>query len=299
MKKILITSLQAAVTIFALWWIFRKPGTFTGMVTAVREADGIWLIAALLGGLLSPLTATFRWWTLLRVQSVFLPLKRVAQLYMVGAFFNLFLLGSTGGDAVKLFYVIRESPPTAARAILAVIMDRLLGLLALILLAATFISLRYSWLVRTPESAQLVHAFMLILGSALGGLSLLFITAQFNMMNYLPAGIPGRAKFLELAAAIQIYTRAWPTTLGCIFISFIGHSSFFITYYCAARALRATVSFLDMTVVIPIINTFVSCPSACPAWACARHSWSGSWVTCATSRRRRPCPSLSSASCAR
>ena len=180
---------------------------------------------------------------------------------MVGAFFNLFLLGSTGGDAVKLFYVIRESPPQRrAGAILAVIMDRLLGLLALILLAGVFISLRYSWLMRTPESAQLVHAFMIVLGFALGGLIVLFVTAQFGLVDYLPGWVPARSKFIELAAAIKVYTRAWPTTLGCIFISFLGHSSFFITYYCAARALRTAVSFLDMTVVIPIINTFVSLP---------------------------------------
>ena len=84
-----------------------------------------------------------------------MPLKRVSEFYMVGAFFNLFLLGSTGGDAVKAFYVLRESPPERrAGAILAVIMDRLLGLLALILLAAVFISFRYSWLTRTPEAAQ-------------------------------------------------------------------------------------------------------------------------------------------------
>ena len=261
MKKILITTLQLAVTVFALWWIFRKPGTFTGMVNAVRQADVVWLLIALLGGALSPIAATIRWWVLLRVQSVFLPLKRVAELYMVGAFFNLFLLGSTGGDAVKLFYVLREAPPQRrAGAILAVIMDRLLGLLALILLAATFISLRYGWLTRTHESAQLVHAFMLVLGAALGGLILLFAAAQSGLVNRLPAGTPARAKFIELAAAIQVYTRAWPATLGCIFISFVGHSSFFITYYAAARAMRTAVSFLDMSVVLPIVNTFVALP---------------------------------------
>ncbi len=158
MKKILVTTLQLAVTVFALWWIFRKPGTFTGMVNAVRQADLIWLLFALLAGAISPIAATLRWWILLRVQSVFLPLKRVSEFYMVGAFFNLFLLGSTGGDAVKAFYVLRESPPERrAGAILAVIMDRLLGLLALIGLAAVFISLRYSWLTRTHEAAQLVH----------------------------------------------------------------------------------------------------------------------------------------------
>ena len=58
MKKILITTLQIAVTVFALYIVFRKPGSFTGTVHTVREANPLWLIAALLAGAFSPISAT-------------------------------------------------------------------------------------------------------------------------------------------------------------------------------------------------------------------------------------------------
>ena len=45
-----------------------------------------------------------------------------------------------------------------------------------------------------------------------------------------------------------------------IVISFVGHSSFFFCYYYASKALHAGVRFVDMAVILPIINTIVALP---------------------------------------
>ena len=261
MKKALITTLQVAVTVFALYWVFRDPETRAGMAIALRQAEVPWLFAALAAGALSPVTASVRLWMLLRVQGLGFSLRKVTQLYMVGMFFNLFLLGSTGGDAVKLFYLLRGSEPKQrAGIILSVIMDRVLGLLALMILAAVFLAARYHWLTRTPAVANVVHGFALILALAVGGLATVFAAIQLRLIDRLPVNFPARTKFIELAGAVAVYTRAWPTTLAGIGISFLGHSSFFFTYYFAARALKAGVAFIDMTVILPIINTIIALP---------------------------------------
>ena len=261
MKKALVTTLQIAVTVFALYWVFRDPKTREGMLIAVRDADKPWLLAALAAGSLSPITATIRLWMLLRVQGAGFSLAKIAQLYMVGMFFNLFLLGSTGGDAVKLFYLLRGGEARhRAGIILSVVMDRILGLLALMILAGIFLALRYQWLTRTPAVASVVHGFVVILVLAVGGVAAVFAAVQLRLIERLPANVPARSKLIELAGAVAVYTRAWQVTLGGIFISFIGHSSFFFTYYFAGRALRAGVSLLDMTVILPIINTILALP---------------------------------------
>ena len=261
MKKILITTLQIAVTVFALYWVFHKPETRHGMAIALREASIPWLLAALVAGALSPFTASIRLWMLLRVQDPAIRYGKMLQLCMVGMFFNLFLLGSTGGDAVKAFYLLRGSAPARrAGIILAVVMDRLLGLLALIILATIFLSLRYQWLTQTSETSKLVNGFAVILFLAGGGIAAVVVAVQLRLAERLPVNLPGRTRFIELASAIQLYTRAWPTTLAGIGISGVGHSSFFFTYYFASNALRAGVSFLDMTVLLPIVNTIVSLP---------------------------------------
>ncbi len=261
MKKIIVTTLQIAVTVFALYVVFRKPGSFTGTVNVVRQADPLWLLAALLAGTLSPITATIRWWMLMRVQKVGIGIGRVAQIYMIGAFYNLILPGSTGGDAVKLFYILRGSDPRKrAGIILSVIMDRLLGLLALIIMATILVCLRYHWLTQTAATSNLVNSFATVLGLAAAGLVLVFIVIKARLVERLPAKTPARSKLIELAAAVEVYTRAWPTFLAGIAISFVGHSSFIFTYYFAARAIAAAVRLYDMAVLLPIVNTIVSLP---------------------------------------
>ncbi len=261
MKKIILVTLQIVVTVSALLWVFHKPETRAGLLRAVHEASVPWLLAALAASVVAPLTASVRWWLLLRVADPAARLGKVVQLVMVGMLFNLMLPGSTGGDAVKFFYTLRGSAPARrARIILSVVMDRLLGLLALILLAAVFLVLRYDWLTHTRETANIVDAFAVLLFMAGGGISLLFVAVQLRLVDRLPAKMPGRTKFIELASAVQTYTRAWPTTLTGVLLSFVGHLSMFTTFYFVSNALRAGVSLVDMTVIMPIVNTFAALP---------------------------------------
>ena len=264
MKKALLTTLQVAVTVFALYWVFfHNPKTIPGIKVALASGnDYWWLVAAVLMAGIAPVCATVRLWLLLRVQEIPLTLRRVTQLYMIGMFFNLFLLGSTGGDAVKLFYLLRENhdPNKRAGAFLAVVMDRLLGFVALTILSISFVLARYSWLTKTAASTGLVNWFLFILGFGLFGVIVTIVTAQFNMTRFLPSKMPGRKVILELTAAIQSNTRAWPTTLACIAISFFGHMAMFIVFYFAALVLRESLAFWDVTVVMPIVNTYASLP---------------------------------------
>ncbi len=261
MKKILLTLLQLAVTAGALWFIFRNQEQRTNILNAFSRAEISWVLAAIVVSAVALITATMRWWLLLRVQGIHLGWKRTVQLYLIGGFFNLFLFGSTGGDALKMFYVVREvGPNKRANAILSVIMDRLLGLVALIILAAVFITLRYHWLTQTPASSALLASFGLILGGALTGLVLIFTVIGLRLVDRLPARLPGRAKFVEVAGACQTYARAWRSTLLGIVVSSIGHASFFFTFYFAARSVGAGVRLWDMSTIMPMVNTIVSLP---------------------------------------
>jgi uncharacterized membrane protein YbhN (UPF0104 family) len=261
MKKTLLTVVQIAVTLFALYWVFRKPEDRASMMVAMRQAQVGWLLLALAAGAISPFAATLRWGLLLRVQGINLGWMRVTQLYMIGTFFNLFLLGSTGGDAIKMFYLLRQvEPGKRAGGVMSVAIDRVLGLLALIILATVFVVVRYRWLTQTPRAAALLASFALILGGAAMGMLVTVTIVGFRLADKLPAGMPGRAKILEAAVACESYGRSWRVILQGILISSLGHSSFFVTYYCAARALRATISFWDMTVILPIVNTIIALP---------------------------------------
>ena len=108
--------------------------------------------------------------------------------------------------------------------------------------------------------ANVIHGFALILALAVGGLAMVYAAIQLRLIERLPAKVPGRVKIIEIAGAVAVYTQAWRVTLLGILISFVGHSSFFFTYYFAGRALRAGISFIDMTVILPVVNTIVALP---------------------------------------
>lgn len=77
-------------------------------------------------------------------------LLRLFSLYLVGSFFNIFLPGIVGGDAVKAYYLYKESG-RAGRTIASVFMDRYIGFVALVSIgiAAFPFGLRYfkgSWI---------------------------------------------------------------------------------------------------------------------------------------------------------
>ncbi len=82
---------------------------------------------------------------LLKVQGIDMGWWRTLRVYFIGAFFNLFLLGSTGGDIMKIFSAMRETASKSA-ALLSVMVDRMMGLVALVVVASVLCSLRWSLL---------------------------------------------------------------------------------------------------------------------------------------------------------
>ena len=73
---------------------------------------------------------------LLAVHDVRLRFWRVFELNMIGQFFSAFLLGTTGGDVIKIFYVARAVPDRKAAVGFTVVVDRVIGMIALLLVGA-------------------------------------------------------------------------------------------------------------------------------------------------------------------
>jgi hypothetical protein len=85
------------------------------------------------------LIGVLRWRMVLRVQGLNLSLGRAAEISFVAHFFNSFLLGTVGGDMMKAYYAARETCHQKAEAVLAVFVDRLIGLWAMLLFAGLMI----------------------------------------------------------------------------------------------------------------------------------------------------------------
>lgn len=77
----------------------------------------------------------WRWRMVLRVQGLDLSLPRASEISLISHFFNSFLLGSSGGDLIKAYYAARETHHQKPEAVLTVVVDRIIGLFAMLLFA--------------------------------------------------------------------------------------------------------------------------------------------------------------------
>jgi uncharacterized protein (TIRG00374 family) len=260
MKKTLLTVLQVAVTIGLLWWVFHDPDKRAQMAEALRQANWNWLWLGVVVFFGCTVLATVRWKILLQVQGIDMGWVRTWQLFMIGMFFNLFMLGSTGGDVVKMFLTMREARDNKAAALLSVFMDRVIGMMALILISLGFLYFRYDKLSDSAASATLLTTLLWLLAGAVVVIVGMFVGSAFGWVHYLPQWTPLRGRIVEVSAACHVYAKGWRQTIWAFLVSFPLFAMFFITFYCAARAYTDALGLVDVFSVLPIVAVITAIP---------------------------------------
>ena len=276
MKKILVTLFQLAVTIALLYWVYHDPNRRAQMAEALRHAHYSWVVIGILAYVVVEIAAAFRWHVLLKVQGIHLSFWRLSGLFLIGMFYNQFLPGGTGGDIIKSYLLLKETPDHKAGALLAVVFDRLIGLVALVTITVTLVTLRFDLLWRTPVTVesgftphQLLVALGILLGVSISGLVASFIISGFNLFHLLPHKFPGKDKLIEIAAAYHLYARHWIATFFAFGASLVAHVATFATFLFVAYALHAEdvrksppapVPAIDFFAVMPIERTLTAVP---------------------------------------
>jgi len=288
MKKILLTIIQVGVTVGLLIWVFHDPTQRAQMAKALRLADYRWVAAGVLAYVVVEIAAAIRWQVLLRVQKIRLSTSRLAGLFMIGIFYNQFLPGGTGGDIIKSYLLLKETPDHKAGALLAVVFDRLIGLVALVVITATLVGIRYRWLAQTPETRNLVWILMLLLGVSLASLFASFIISGFNLFHLLPHKFPGRDKLIEIAAAYHLYARHWIATFFAFVASLVAHLATFTTFCVSPMHFTRTLRSWIYSRFFQSSERSRPCPLVSRASACANKFCRSCCIICAASKSRSP-----------
>jgi len=104
-------------------------------VAKVFSNISVWVLGVVVAAfLVSQGILAFRWWLFMRSSNIHIPLWSAVKLTFLGLYFNNFLPGSIGGDLVRAWYVAKHTHRRMA-AVISVFVDRLLALLATILMA--------------------------------------------------------------------------------------------------------------------------------------------------------------------
>src|SRR5438128_5163551 len=109
----------------------------------------------------------FRWRMVLRVHGLDLSLGRATEISFVAHFFNSLLLGSSGGDLLRAYYAARETHHKKTEAVATVVVDRLLGLFAMLVFACLMMVPNLS-LLRAHKRLAALAGFILLMTAGCG-----------------------------------------------------------------------------------------------------------------------------------
>jgi hypothetical protein len=173
MKGLVRIAVSTALLALLLW----KFGARDVFEPMLRAKPGLFAAAFALY-CVSQLLSAARWMWLARGVGFDLGFRRAAKLYFVGMFFGIVVPSTLGSDAYRALHLGRQAPGRAF-ALSTVLFDRLVGLVALVLVAITAIRLGPS----EPLPARLVAGVNLIGLALVGG----WFAAPFAV-GFLPSG---------------------------------------------------------------------------------------------------------------
>ncbi len=133
-RRYIVTAVKLVVSIALLAFLLSRIDTARLWANA-RQASIPWLVIALAVYLSTVLCSVWRWWLLLEAQDVDVAPRQLFNSYLVALFFNNLLPSNIGGDVVR----ISDTAKLARSKTLAttvVLLDRVMGVMALVLVAA-------------------------------------------------------------------------------------------------------------------------------------------------------------------
>lgn len=205
--------------------------------------------------LLGTVISTVRWQRLLLAEGIRLPLWRLSLVYFEGAFFNLFLPTLIGGDIVRGYSIYKITRGHDA-SIASILVDRLSGFAALIIIALVALGLAYGQ-VRDPQ----VAAMILGVAAAFVGMIAVLLNERVKAWALGLLRGMGLARFQVnlqgMVEALHRY-RGHHRALGqALVLSALLQGLIIVTYYLIGAGLNLGVPLAYFFLYVPLI-TFVA-----------------------------------------
>lgn len=242
-KAILKISLKISVSLFFLIYLLTKlhPETFIGELKKVKIG---YFILATFSYLLTMYFSTVRWAYFIKVKKSF---KELFELYMIGTFFNLFMPGTIGGDAIKAYYLYKDTVSAKkGDSLVSVFMERYMGLCGLIFIATVGLILGYSYI----AGSFIVSLLMIII--------VCFILSSLAVV-FFPYEIFYK-KLQGVRKSIGEYLKNYKIVLNTFFLSLLVQGIGIWVVYILGLSLEVKASFTSYLIFIPIISVISMVP---------------------------------------
>ena len=228
--------------------------------TAVRSADWALLGAAFLLFYVGYSIVASRWRILLAALGAKVPFWFLFRSFMVAVFFNNFLPSTVGGDAMRMYDSWR-SGVSKTSAVTVVVVDRYMGLLALLLFALCGLALGAH---RGFGESKL--GFVVVIGAAAacaGLLVLIFLPrAVVGLSGEVPAIVPARMVDVlnRIASSLQTFAARRDALSMAMLLSVALQANVIVYHWLVAVAFGLDVSLTAFFLIVPVALVVMMIP---------------------------------------
>jgi uncharacterized membrane protein YbhN (UPF0104 family) len=180
-----------------------------------------------------------RWWVLVRALNLRFSVADAFRLGSLGLLLNQVSPGSVGGDLFKAVFIAREQPGKRTEAIASVLIDRIVGLFAMLVVATAGYGLALQSMPLSPFVHGLGRAVAALAACGVVGIALL-MTPLFTgpKAKELARRLPGVGGTLErLIDAAAAYRHGRRYLFAGILFGCCTHTLFVVALWCVGRGL--------------------------------------------------------------
>jgi glycosyltransferase 2 family protein len=250
------------LTVVILFLIF-KNNDWAKFGAEFKNAQLQWILLGFISMGLGLALGALRWNQLLRVQEVFITNRKTMAYTLIGTFFSQFLPASTGGDFIKIFYILKDAPDRKARAALSTILDRVLGLTTILMLTLLLAPFEYQRITEHAETRIFILILTILVTGILGGLLLLW----FIPTSLLPPfchriwnKLPKRDVLASLYEGFHAHRESPRLALTAVILAILAAAPVLSTGYFIAKSLQLDVTYPQMIIIFSIVICSMSLP---------------------------------------
>lgn len=251
---------RLAFSSFLIWLVLRRTD-LVSLAGALEQVDWRLVVLAFALNLPGLLVAAYRWNYLLKIQGEQISLRSLLASYLVGHFFNLFLPTNVGGDISRAYDTGHQRQRSTIRSALVILVERVLGFSALMLIASLASLLSLGWIGQSP---QLLILFLVFFSGLLIFLGILFSPKTRNLAAGLSKSLPlpgtARAKIDVLFETLGIFGRQPGRLLLPLGLSFFLQANWVIQCFLLAWALNIQAPFWAFFVFVPMTEALAALP---------------------------------------
>ncbi len=262
LKKTLITTLKVLLPLGIIAWLLLMIPASDWESLNNRPKDWPTLALAFVIALVAVCTTFVRWYLLVRTLDIPFRLQDAFRLGFLGYLFNFVGVGSVGGDLFKAVFIAREQSERRAEAVATVVVDRMIGLYALLLVTSATILLGN---VSKSTAALTTICNATLFATAVGAVGIMLVLVPGftrGSLSELVTSLPKVGRTIgRLIESVRMFRNRYDVMAVILAMSMCVHAMLAFAIFLIARGLFGVTPTLgEHMIIVPLSNVAGAIP---------------------------------------